>query len=435
MKIVTAGLNHRTAPVEIREKLAFESGQCIDALKRLKNSYPLAEFVLLSTCNRIELYSVSQADGGVDLEQTADFLSEFHGIGRNDFVRSMYVHRNQDAVRHLLTVACGLDSMVVGEEQILSQVKESYRLACTAKSTGKILNRLFHCSFATSKRIHCETAISDGRVSIAGVAVGLARRLFADIPSAKTVVIGAGEMGQLLVKHLCHLGCCDITLANRSYPHGLRAAERCGIKAEQWAQLPELLIDADIVIASAAAGNYLFDKSYVEKIMAQRRGKNLLIIDIAVPRNFEQDVEKIDNVKIYCIDQLSDTAQANQKLRQEDITACMQIICQSSEAFMDWFGSRDIGPLIGRLKEQFGQISKNEMERFFIGARQDASCKRALETAVERIVGKLLHCVIQNVDCIAKERGPSEAVRLVENIMQQAEKISSQPDDREDVKS
>jgi glutamyl-tRNA reductase len=427
MKIVTAGLNHKTAAVEVREKLAFDRQQCIDALQQLKNNHPLAEFVLLSTCNRIELYSVSRAAGGIDLERTADFFAEFHDIRRDDFLDLMYVHRNEDAVRHLLTVASGLDSMVVGEEQILSQVKESYRLACDTKSTGKILNRLFHCAFATSKRVHCETGISDGRVSVAGVAVGLAKQLFADIPSAKTVVIGAGEMGQLLIKHLCHLGCCDITVVNRSFQHGRQSAERFAVKAEQWDRLSELLIEADIVIASAAAQNYLFDKSYVKKIMQQRLGKKLLIIDIAVPRNFEPDVEKIDNVKIYSIDQLCQTAQTNQKLRQEDISACTEIICRSSRAFMEWFGSRDIGPMIGRMKEQFDQISRNELERFFAGAGQDVSCRADLETAVERIVAKLLHCVIQNVDSIAKEKGPAEAARLVEDIMQQAEKISSQP--------
>jgi glutamyl-tRNA reductase len=434
MKIITTGLNHRTAPVKVREKLAFESDQYINALETLKRSYPEAEFVLLSTCNRVELYSVSEASGGVNAEGIADFLSEFHGFHRKNFLDLMYVYRDEQAVRHLLTVASGLDSMVVGEEQILNQVKESYRYACTAKSTGKILHRLFHCAFATSKRIHSQTSISDGRVSVAGVAVGLAKQLVADIPSAGTVVIGAGEMGRLLIKHLSHLGCSDITVVNRSYQHGLQAAQSCGVKAEHWNKLQDILVNADIVIASASAKKYLFNQTFVKKIMAQRPEKPLLIIDIAVPRNFEPEVSEIKNVKIYSIDELSCTAKENRVMRQEDIASCMQIICESTSEFMDWFRSRDVGPLIGRMKEQFSQISRNELERFFTGARQEAGCKEVLETMIDRIVGKLLHCVIRNVDNIAKEKGPSEAARLVESIVEYAEKISSQPGNKEDTK-
>jgi glutamyl-tRNA reductase len=434
MKIIAAGLNHRTAPVKVREKLAFESDQYINALETLKKSYPDAEFVLLSTCNRVELYSVSEASGGVTIEAIADFLSEFHGFHRKNFLELMYVYQDEQAVRHLLTVAGGLDSMVVGEEQILSQVKDSYRQACNAKTTGKVLHRLFHCAFATSKRIHTETSISDGRISVAGVAIGLAKQLVVNISTAKTTVIGAGEMGQLLIKHLSHLGCSDITVINRSYEHALQAARSFGIKAMKWNKLPDALAKADIVIASASVQNYLFDKSYVKKIMAKRHEKPLLIIDIAVPRNFEPQVSEIKNVKIFSIDQLSAAAEENKDIRQEDISACMQIICESTEEFMDWFHARDIGPLIGRMKEQFSQISRNELERFFVGTRQEAACKEVLEMMIDRVVGKLLHCVIRNVDNIAKQNGPTEAAKLVKSIVEYAEKISSQPGSKEDIK-
>jgi len=197
MKIVVLGLNHKSAPIEIREKLAFDTTQTIKALKELKIRFREAEFVLLSTCNRVELYCASKITESeeVTAENLAEFISDYHNIPIEKFQESLYAYENEDSVRHLLTVASSLDSMVVGEAQIIAQVKESYQLACTAKSAGKILNRLFHCAFATSKKIYTTTSISTGRVSVAGVAVELAMQLFADISSAKVVVIGAGEMG------------------------------------------------------------------------------------------------------------------------------------------------------------------------------------------------------------------------------------------------
>ncbi len=206
MKIFVIGLNHKSAPIDIREKLAFDSSEVLRALRLLKGRYGSAEFVLLSTCNRVELYCADGDQDALEVEQLEGFLSDFHGVAIEDFREHLYVHENEDAVRHLLTVASSLDSMVVGEGQILGQVKEGFRLACTAKSAGKILNRLFHGAFTTSKKIHTKTSISSGRVSIAGVAVELAMQLFADVSAAKVVVIGAGEMGELLVQHLLHVG-------------------------------------------------------------------------------------------------------------------------------------------------------------------------------------------------------------------------------------
>ena len=432
MKIFAVGLNHKSAPIDIREKLAFDFDQNIDALGKLKCSYPGAEFVLLSTCNRVELYSVSERTRGIDLEQIAGFFSEFHKVELNDFRDFLYVHTNEDAVRHLLTVASGLDSMVLGEDQILGQVKESYRFACTAKSTGKVLNRLFHCAFATSKKVHTKTHVSDGRISIAGIAVELAMQLFKEISKAKTVVIGAVEMGELLVKHLSHSGCSDITIVNRSYNRGKSIAVRRGIKVNKWNELTNLLIDTDIVIASASTHDYLFKKDSFQNIMNNRQKNPLLIIDIAVPRNFEPEIDKIENVHLYSVDELSEVAKKNRKTRESDISKGIKIIYESVREFMDWFGAREVGPMIGKMKEQFGQISQKELERFFVGTRQQAACKEILEAMVNRVVSKLLHCVISNVDTVAKKHGPTEATKLVDSIVRQAEKISSEQDDKGD---
>ncbi len=435
MKIVVLGLNHKSAPIEVREKLAFDATQTIKALQELKNRFPEAEFVLLSTCNRVELYCASTLLDEVTAEGLAEFLSEFHNIPVKKFQESMYAYENEDSVRHLLTVASSLDSMVVGEAQIIAQVKESYRLACIAKSSGKILNRLFHCAFSTSKKIYTTTSISSGRVSVAGVAVELAMQLFADITSAKVIVIGAGEMGELIVQHLLQVGCKNITIVNRSYERGQNMAERYGIAVDKWEEIENQLIGANIAIASAAVQDYLFKKGPFKKIMHKRWGRTLLIIDIAVPRNFEPSINKIDGVYLYSVDDLSEVVERNRKARELDIEAGMDIVHKNTTDFMDWLGAKDIGPLIGQMKQQFIRISQSELEHFFVGTRQEASCRENLEIMVNRVVNKLLHCVIKNVNTIAKENGAAEAAKFVDNIVQHAEKISSNSNNNGDEQS
>jgi glutamyl-tRNA reductase len=364
-------------------------------------------------------------------------MADFHKIKIEDFKDFLYEHRDGDAVRHLLAVAASLDSMVVGEVQINRQVKEGYKLACAAKSTGKILNRLFHAAFATSKEVYTNTSISSGRVSVAGVAVELAMQLFADISSAKVVVIGAGEMGELLLQHLLHAGCRSVFIVNRSYEHGLELAGKYRVAAEKWESLAEQLIDVDIAIASAGGQDYLFRKEEFEKKMSGRRKKPLLIIDIAVPRNFEPSINELEDVYLYSVDELSEVAEQNRKAREDDITAGKQIIQKNTADFLEWFNSRDLGPLIGQMKETFGQISQNELEQFLTRTGQDASCAscgQSVKILVDRIINKLLHCVIKNVNVVAKEHGQSEAAKLVDSIVRQATEISSESADKENTR-
>ncbi len=434
MKIVVLGLNHKTAPLEIREKLAFDAVQTTQALCELKKRFARAEFVLISTCNRVELYCAGKHCQGADTAKLAEFFSEFHGIELDQFRQFLYAYEDEDAVRHLLTVASSLDSLVVGEAQIIGQVKDSYKLACAAKTTGKILNRLFHCAFATSKKVYTTTSISNGRVSVAGVAVELAKQLFADISTAKVVVIGAGDTGQLLVQHLLQAEARNITVVNRSYDRGVKVAEQYGIRAEKWEQLNEQLIDANIAIASASVQDYLFRKDSFKEIIACRKEGTLLIIDIAVPRNFEPAVNELEGLYLYSVDDLSAVVEQNRKARQQDVAKGMEIILENVTDFTEWFGSKDIGPLIGRMKTQFKQIGENEIERFFVAGKQDASCRELMETMVNRVVNKLLHCVIKNVNIVARENGATEAAKLVDSIVRQAEEIMSESNGKDDVK-
>jgi len=437
MTITDTGLNHKIAPIDIREKLAFDTADTIKILRELKSKFSDAEFVLLSTCNRVELYSALPSSVGQEFgsEGIASFLLGFHGLDRDDFREFLYIHHDSDAVRHLLRVVSSLDSMVVGESQIIAQAKESYRLACTTKSTGKILNRLFHNGFMTCKKVHTITDISSGRISVAGVAIELAMQLFADVTSAKIVVIGAGEMGELLVQHLLHISSKDITVINRSYERALDMAGRYGIRGQKWEQLGEQLSTADIVIAAVGGQDYLFKKNSFKEIISKRRGKPLLIIDIAVPRNFEPAVSEIEEVYLYSIDDLSMVVEQNRKARQEDMVRGMQIVEEGVNEFMDWFRAKDIGPLIGQMRKKFAQIGQKELDSFLVGLKQEDPCKQAAELMVKRIVNKLLHCVIKNIDVVTQKQGPDKAVKMVNGIMKKAEEISCGSDNNEGVQS
>ena len=424
MSIVILGINHKSAPVEIRERLAFDASQATTALGRLKEMEREAEFVLLSTCNRVELYYAGERDSQEVAGRLVAFLSSFHNVAPERFRSALYFHENEEAVRHLLLVAAGLDSMVVGEAQILGQVKDSYKLACAARSTGKILNRLFHYAFFTAKNVHTSTAVSNGRVSVAGVAVELALQLFADITQARVVVIGAGETGELVVQHLVKAGCTDVTVVNRTHERAVELARRHRIAVGKWEELGEQIGRANIVISSAATDNYLYTRESFERAVKQRRAGSLLIIDVGVPRSFDPAVNEIEEVYLYSMDELKKVAEQNLKAREEDITSGLEIVYASAAEFMDWFHAKDIGPLIGRVKDEFREISRKELERFLGGPRQHASCRIPLEEMVDRVVNKLLHCVIKNVDAVAKEAGPTEAAKLVDTILRQAREIS-----------
>ncbi|MBL7106899.1 MAG: glutamyl-tRNA reductase [Phycisphaerae bacterium] len=426
MNIIVAGLNHNSAPIDIRERLAFNTADTTKALTQLKNQFPDAEFVLLSTCNRVELYCATPTSAdkkNLDAEKIANFFAEFHNLALDVFHKFLYVHQGSHAVRHLLRVVSSLDSMIVGESQIIAQVKKSYSLACKAKSTGKILNRLFHHGFATSKNIHTTTSISTGRTSVAGVAVELAMQIFPDVSSSKALVIGAGEMGGLLVQHLLHVGCEDIVVVNRSYERTVDMANLYGISGQKWEKLHENLIAADIVIAATGAQDYLLEKNSFAKIANKRQG-SLLIIDIAVPRNFEPTINELEDIYLYSIDDLSDVVEHNRKAREKDIIESMRIIDKSVTDFMNWFRVRDIGPLIGQMRQKLVKICQKELDSFSTTLTKDAQHGKQKELIVKHIVNKSLHCVIKNVDLVAHQHSPAEAAKLIDNIMQQAEDIS-----------
>jgi len=427
MQIILVGINHKTAPVEIREQLACDSQLVAGALGELKSDYPSCEFVLLSTCNRVECYAAVDKATGPSPADLGKWLADFRGVDFRDIKEFVYLKSNEDVVTHLFTVTPGLDSMVIGENQITSQVKESYKMACKCESVGKILSRLFHDAFRTTKAIITNTSISNRRVSVAGVAVGLAKQLFSDIKSAKVVVAGAGQMGELLVEHFQHEKCRQVTVVNRSEQRGCQLAKKHGIDSRQWESLDEEMTGSNIVVGAASAPEgYLFSKDRIKSLMARRRNRLLLIIDITVPRSFDPVISRIENVYLYSIDDLAQVAQDNIKLREGDLEQAIEIICEYVSAFMDWFATRDVGPLVGKIRNAFEQIREIEMDKFFVGPRQDACCKELMEASMGRVVNKLCHCVINNIDLLSKEHGPEEAGKFAQSILANAQDIISE---------
>lgn len=427
MQIILVGINYKTAPVEIREKLACDSQRVVDALGQLKSEYPSCEFVLLSTCNRVECYAAANKKTGPSPEDLAKWLAGFREVDFQDIEQFLYLKTDEDVATHLFTVTPGLDSMVIGENQITSQVKESYKIACKYETAGKVLSRLFHDAFRTTKAIVTNTSISNRRVSVAGVAVGLAKQLFSDITSANVVVAGAGQMGELLVEHFQHEKCRSITVVNRSAQRGCQLAQKHDVTSRPWESLDEEMAKANIVVGAASAPEgYLFSKDRIKSLMAKRRNRLLLIVDITVPRSFEPAIGRIDDVYLYCIDDLAQVAQDNIKLREGDLEQAIEIICECVSGFMDWFMTRDVGPLFGQIKNAFEKISEIEMDKFFVGPRQEAHCKEVMDASMGRIVNKLCHCVIKNIDIISKEHSAEEAEQLAQSILADARNIISE---------
>jgi len=425
MQIVLIGINHKTAPVQVREQLALDTDHVCDALDQLRRTFSGCEFVLLSTCNRVECYAVVEKSSGPKADMIARQLAALRGVDYAAVEEFLYFKKNEDAVTHLFTVSSSLDSMVIGESQITAQVKESYKLACQCESTGKILNRLFHDAFRTTKAIITTTSIAQRRVSVAGVAVELARQLFSDIPSAKAVVAGAGQMGELLVEHLRQEQCRDITIVNRSRQRACKLARAYDVSYKPWDQLECEIAKANILVGAAAAPQgYLLTKDEMKALMGKRR-HTLLIIDITVPRSFDPGIGDIEDVYLYNIDDLAQVTQDNIKLREGDLEQAIEIICDYAAAFMDWFLTRDVGPVLGQIKGAFEQIREMELEKFFVGPRQEACCRETMEATVARVVNKLCHCVIKNIDILSKEHGAEEAEKLAQNILENAQKIIS----------
>jgi glutamyl-tRNA reductase len=343
MALFALGLNHTTAPVNIRERVTFGPDIVVAALRGLTGMAGVDEGVILSTCNRTELYVSADPACGDALRR---WIAEFHGIEPGEVAPYLYLHQDHDAVKHLLRVASGLDSLVLGEPQILGQVKQAYQTASDAGTTAKILGRLFQHSFAAAKQVRTDTGIGDSPVSVAFAAVSLARQIFADLSDQKALLIGAGETVELAARHLHQHGIGRLTVANRTVARAQELADQFGARAVSLTEIPGQLTEADIVIASTASPLPILGKGTVERALKQRRHRPIFMVDIAVPRDIEPEVGDLADVYLYTVDDLQEVIQENIRSRQQAAEQAEEIIDFQVESFMAWLRSLDAVDLI-----------------------------------------------------------------------------------------
>ncbi len=355
--IYAFGLNFKTAPVELREQLACKEEELYHLLPFLKETSGVKEICLLSTCNRVEVYAFSEKEE--DFKSLVESLVEIKELDKDTLKRHTFLLKNEKAVFHIFKVASSLDSMVVGEPQIVSQFKSSFRIAKELGVTGKILNRIFDKALRASKRVRTETAISRNAVSISYAAVELARRIFGDIQKAKVLLVGAGEMGELAANYLKRLGA-KLYITNRTYEKALRLARNLEGNALRFEEMSDYLADMDIVLVSTGAKSHLITRELVGNAMRRRSYEPMFIIDISVPRNVEPSVGDIEEVFLYDIDDLKQVVENNLQGRKKEAQKGEIIIWDEVGKFMKWFESLKVEPVLLKIKENAKQFEKND---------------------------------------------------------------------------
>jgi len=386
--LLLVGISHRTAPVELRERLDFQARGLEDALRALGARNVASETVIVSTCNRAELYAAcDNVESG--RAAIADFISDYHGIDRATVTPHIYDVTDLEAARHLFRVAAGLDSLVVGEPQILGQVKEAHTTAAAAHTSGAFLNRLFHSSFAVGKRVRTETGLGSGAVSVGFAAVSLSKKIFGDLKGRNVLVIGAGEMGKLTAMHMKSQGVHQVTIVSRTMAHAARTAEAIGgASAASWEELDTLLSGADIVITATGAASPILTKAHVESVMRPRRNRPLFIIDIAMPRDVEAAAGEIEQVFLYNIDDLQATVRENLARRASEVARAEQIVSEEVEKFAQWLRSRGAIPTVVALRQRFESIRRAELDR--LASTLPADARGRVDDITRLIVEKLL---------------------------------------------
>ncbi len=390
MNLVLVGLNHKTASVDLREKLAGLLTDLDAAYQHLRKQPAMAELVLYATCNRVESLCATEEPDAAIAHFRAFFVG--HKVPPGDLEASLYIHRDRDAVQHLFRVAASLDSLVVGEPQILGQIKEAYRQATRHQATGPILNRLLHKTFSVAKRVRRETGIGDHAVSISYAAVTLGRKIFGSLAGKTAVLVGAGEMAELALEHLKSDGVGRIIVANRTLERGRELARQLGGEAITLSELPSELQRPDIVISSTGAPHAIFRPEHGQAFLHRRRNRPMFFIDIAVPRNLDPAIGGIGNVFLYNIDDLKEVVETNWQRRQQEAVKAERLVAAETLKFQEWLATLQVFPTIIALKEKADRICEAELERTMkqLGPLTEEQ-RQALEVLTQSITQKLLH--------------------------------------------
>lgn len=396
MSIITLGLNHKTAPVSIRERLAFSPDSLARAVKSLSALQHIKEAAILSTCNRTELYCSIEAkvDGEFTqqvIDQVVEWLSQFHGLQSSEINRHLYSHNHIDSIRHALQVACGLDSLVLGEPQILGQMKQAYAQANEQGTMGSLLGKLFQHAFSVAKQVRTDTAIGSSPVSVAFAAVNLSKQIFGELNELTALMIGAGETIELAARHLQSSNIKHIIIANRSINKGQALADQFSAQAISLPQIPEYLHQADIIISSTASPLPILGKGAMENALKKRKHKPVFICDIAVPRDVEAEVNELDDVFLYTVDNLQDIIQENIESRQQAAEQAREIIDNQVGDFLNWERALGAVDVIREIRENAENMSAQILLKAQAQLAQGKPAEDVLAFLARNLTNKLLH--------------------------------------------
>ncbi len=391
MNIIVVGLSHKTAPVDIREKVAFPPATMAEPLQQLLDLPTVAEALIVSTCNRVELYAVSRQPEAA-ITELKTFLADFHSLNVEVLREHLYAYAGTEAIRHVLRVSASLDSMVIGEPQILGQIKTAYGYACEYKTAGVILNRFLRKAFSTAKRVRTETEIASNAVSVSFAAVELARKIFDSLENKTVMLIGAGEMCELAAKHFINNGVSKVLVTNRTFSRAEKLAAEFSGTAVSFENFREQLHRADIVLSSTGAPDYILGAKKLKEVCKLRRYKPMFLIDIAVPRDIDPAANKLDGVYLYDVDDLQGVVQANLKERQKEAAKAELIVDNEVKQFCSWLATLEVTPTIVALRQKIEQIRQAELEKTLAGLHGlDDKQRKAIESMASALVNKILH--------------------------------------------
>ena len=391
MEIIVIGLNHKTASIEIREKLAFSEAGLGKALRQIQSLPSLKENMIVSTCNRVEIYGAARNEDRAAYE-LRQFISGFHGLPLKEFEHHLYLFTSEDAVRHIFRVASSLDSMVVGEPQILGQIKSAYQLSVESKTSGLILHRLLHRAFHVAKRVRAETQIGNSPVSVSSVAVELGKKIFETLEQKTVLLIGAGEMCELAAQHLMAGGVERILVTNRTYERAVALADQFRGEAVPFEEMSTGLKKADIVISATDSPQYLIRHDQIQRVMKDRKQRPIFFIDIADPRDIEPKVGDIENAYLYNLDDLQHVANDNIKDREKEAEKAEALVKEEVAGFVAWYRSLEVTPTITALRKKFEDIRKKELEKTFsLHPNLSEKERQSLEAMTSAIINKILH--------------------------------------------
>ena len=412
MQIALVGLSHKTAPVEIRERFAFQAESLQTALTSLLSRDHVTEAMILSTCNRVEVVAESPDDGLI-----REFLCDYHQIPSDSLARHLYSLKNTDAIRHVFRVASSLDSMMIGEPQILGQVKEAYRAASDAGTIGMHLSALMSRAFAVAKKVRSETGISQSAVSISYAAVELARKIFGELNGKTVMIIGASKMGELSARHLKRAGVSSVLVTNRTFEKAVELARVFEGAAVPFEHFTDHIDHADIVISSTGAPHFVITKPMAEQIISRRKNRPMFFIDIAVPRDIDPAVNEIDNAFLYDIDDLQQVVDSNLKERMKEAHRAEEIIDQEVQAFCSKMQSREVVPTIVQLRETVDKIRRDEIERHRRHFKDMTPEQQAgVDQLTQALVNKILHPAISQLKQMPHDPQGAELTDLVRKL-------------------